>query len=80
MQFLGGILRLACACDCEHNRQIRRVKVEDNAPVLTIQADGYAESSNLAEHLAAARHLLELAFQRPVFLVPAGSPHQPHAA
>jgi CHAD domain-containing protein len=70
VQFLGGLLRLACACDLERNGQIRRVEVAGLDPVLTIRAEGYTEYSSLAEHLAGARHLLELAFRRPIFILP----------
>jgi len=70
VKFLGGILRLACACDHEHDRRIRRVQVENSDPVWTIRAMGYNDATPLAEHIAAARHLLELAFRRPVFVLP----------
>ena len=78
VQFLGGILRLACACDREHDHQIRRVQVESWEPVLTVRAEGYTEATALAEHLAAARHLLEMACRRPVFVLPFNG--QPRAA
>lgn len=78
VQFLGGILRLACACDHKHDRQIHRVQVESSQPVLTVRAEGYDDSTSLGEHLAAARHLLELACRRPVFVVP--SDGKPNAA
>ena len=73
VKLLGGILRLACACDREQDARIRRVEVEASAPILTVRAEGYAAATPLAEHLAAARHLLEVAYQRPVFILPAGS-------
>jgi hypothetical protein len=38
-------------------------------PVITVRAKGYFESTSLAEHIAAARHLLELTCRRPVFIV-----------
>jgi CHAD domain-containing protein len=68
VQFLGGILRLACACDAEHNAQIRNVEVESTDSVLKLRAHGYEAASPIAEHLAAARYLLELAYNRPVFI------------
>jgi exopolyphosphatase/pppGpp-phosphohydrolase len=80
VQFLGGILRLACACDRQHDGQIRRVEVEGLNPVLTIRADGYTQDTSLAEYLAAARHLLELACHRPVFILPSKAAYQAHAA
>jgi len=70
VQFLGGILRLACAFDRQHDHQIRRVQVESSNPVLTVRAEGYAAATALAEHLAAARHLLEMACHRPVLVLP----------
>jgi CHAD domain-containing protein len=80
VQFLGGILRLACACDRQHDGQIRRVEVEGLNPVLTIRADGYTQDTSLAEYLAAARHLLELACHRPVSILPSKAAYQAHAA
>jgi hypothetical protein len=76
VQLLGGILRFACACDRQHDAKIRRVQVESSSPVLLVRADGYGTDTALAEHLAAARFLLELAYHRPVFIIPAES----HAA
>lgn len=61
VQFLSGILRFACACDKEQNTRIRRVDVESSTPVLKVRAEGYVEATPLAEHLAGARYLLELA-------------------
>jgi CHAD domain-containing protein len=78
IQFLGGILRLACAFDHNHDGQIRRVRVESVEPVLAVRAEGYAEATPLAERLAAARHLLEIAFQVPVFVMSCNP--QPRAA
>jgi hypothetical protein len=39
--------------------------------VITVRAEGYVESTPLAEHIAAARHLLELTFRRPVLVLAA---------
>jgi CHAD domain-containing protein len=71
VQFLGGILRLACAFDWERNSQIAGIQIESLDPVITLRAKGYAESTPLAEHIAAARHLLELTCRKPVFVVAA---------
>lgn len=76
VKLLGGILRLACACDREKDARIRGIEVETSAPILTVRAQGYTADTPLAEHLAAARHLLELAYHRPVFILPGES----HAA
>jgi hypothetical protein len=54
--------------------------VENAGPLLTIEAEGYTEYTAMAEHLAAARHLLELACQRPVFILPLKIESQAHAA
>jgi len=72
VQFLGGILRLACACDAAEVNRIRGIAVEALDPVITLRANGYVESTQLAEDIAAARHLLELTFHRPVFVLAAG--------
>ena len=80
VQFLGGLLRLACACDRHHDGQIRRVQVESMGPMLAIEAEGYTEYTAMAEHLAAARHLLELACNRPVFILPLKAESPAHAA
>jgi CHAD domain-containing protein len=80
VQFLGGLLRLACACDRQHDGQIRSVHVERLDPVLTIEAEGYTEHTSMAEHLAAARHLLELACRRPIFILPPQVESEGHAA
>jgi len=80
VQFLAGILRLACACDRQHHGQIRSVHVERLDPVLTIEAEGYTEYTSMAEHLAAARHLLELACRRPIFILSPQVESQGHAA
>jgi CHAD domain-containing protein len=69
-QFLAGILRLACACDRQHDGRIRRFELESLTPICTLRAEGYDEAGPLAEHLAAARHLLELACRRPILILP----------
>ena len=71
VQFLAGILRLACACDRDHEKPIRHLSLAGDPALLTIKAKGYIEATPLAEHLAAARYLLELACQRPILLIPA---------
>jgi exopolyphosphatase/guanosine-5'-triphosphate,3'-diphosphate pyrophosphatase len=71
VQFLGSILRLACACDGERDRQISGLEVESLDPVITIAAKGYIGSTAMAERIAAARHLLELTCHKPVFIVAA---------
>ncbi len=80
VEFLAGLLRLACACDRQHDGQIRSLQVECQDAVVTIEAEGYTEYTSMAEHLAAARHLLELACHRPIFILPLKAQSQPHAA
>jgi CHAD domain-containing protein len=75
LQFLGGILRLACACDLQHDGKILGVSMESLDPVITVHAKGYIESTALAEHIAAARHLLELTYRRPILVLPAERAH-----
>jgi CHAD domain-containing protein len=72
IELLGGILRFACACDGQGDGQIRRIKVESSLPVLIIRLEGYREYAAAAEHLAARRHLLELACRRPILVSPLG--------
>jgi len=67
---LGGVLRLACACDWQHDGLIRGLAQFSSGPVLTFRAEGYTEYTALAEHLAAARHLLEVAVGYPVLILP----------
>jgi exopolyphosphatase / guanosine-5'-triphosphate,3'-diphosphate pyrophosphatase len=74
VKFLGGLLRLACACDAEHNAQIRNLEVNTTLPVLNIRAQGYGSEGRMAQRLASARCLLELAFERPVFIAPESGP------
>lgn len=80
VQFLAGVLRLACACDWQHDRQIKRIQVDTSNPVFAIHAEGYTESTSLAEHLAGARHLLEVAYNRPVLILPMEVSGQTNAA
>ncbi len=56
---LAGILRLAHTFDRSHDKQVRRVHVANKDGALTLLGDGYTESGNTPERLAAARYLLE---------------------
>jgi hypothetical protein len=73
VQFLAGILRLACACDRAHDARIRSLRLDSSTPAWTLIAEGYDAAAPFAEHLAAARHLLELACGHPILIVPARS-------
>jgi CHAD domain-containing protein len=57
---LGGILRLANALDHDHVGTVQGVEVEANGRGLVVHAEGLHDSSDLAEKIAAARHLLEV--------------------
>jgi len=80
VQFLGGILRLACACDWEHDAKISHLSVESVSPLIALRAKGYSESTALAEHMAGARYLLELTYRRPILVLPAKEKSQAQAA
>lgn len=80
VRFLAGILRLACACDSQYDGKIADLQVECVAPMITVTAHGYMDSTSRAEHIAAARHLLELTYGRPVFIVAAKEKPHAHAA
>lgn len=67
---LAGILRLASAFDSEHDGTIQQLKVEDRACCIVISASGYSHRSKPAEGIAAARHLLELFYRRPIMVKP----------
>jgi CHAD domain-containing protein len=57
---LGGILRLANGLDHNHDGAVHSVEVERNGAGVVVYADGLSDSSELAERVAAARHLLEV--------------------
>ncbi|GAC1429046.1 MAG: hypothetical protein NVS9B5_06260 [Terriglobales bacterium] len=67
---LAGILRLASAFDSEHDGSIQQLKVEDRAAYIVISANGYSHRSKMAEGIAAARHLLEVCYRRPIMVKP----------
>ena len=67
---LAGILRLANALDDERDGQIQRIKVNQHANYIVIQAQGLRQDSMLAEKIAAARHLLEINCGLPVLVRP----------
>lgn len=69
-RMLAGILRLANALDAGHDGAIRRVKVVGDSGAVIVYADGLDNQSDLAERIAAARHLLELTSGRPFLVRP----------
>jgi len=67
---LAGILRLANAFDSERNGQIQRLEVREHNGILLVAAQGYSERDRTAQSVAAARHLLEVVYRRPVMVKP----------
>jgi exopolyphosphatase/guanosine-5'-triphosphate,3'-diphosphate pyrophosphatase len=65
---LAAILRLATAFDASHDGRIRCVEVKDEDGILMIAAQGYSSRDRTAEAIAAARHLLEVVYRRPVMV------------
>jgi CHAD domain-containing protein len=67
---LAGILRLADAFDSERDGRIQRLEVHEQDGFLEIAAQGYSSRDRMAEGIAAARHLLETVYRRPVMVKP----------
>lgn len=65
---LAGILRLANAFDSDGNGHIERLEVHEQNGFLEIAAQGYSPRDRKAETIAAARHLLETVYHRPVMV------------
>jgi len=72
---LAGILRLADAFDSDHNGHIQRLEVREQNGFLEIAAQGYSPRDRTAERIAAARHLLETVYHRPVMVKPQRAHH-----
>jgi CHAD domain-containing protein len=67
---LAAILRLANAFDASRDGRIQRLEVESQNGLLKIAAQGYSPHDRTAESIAAARHLLETVYHRPVMVKP----------
>ena len=67
---LAAILRLADAFDAERNGTIGRLEVCLQKDFVVVQAQGYSPLDPIAERVAAARHLLEIVYRRPVMVKP----------
>jgi CHAD domain-containing protein len=67
---LAGILRLANAFDADRSGHIQRLEVHEQNGFLEIAAQGYSPRDRMAESVAAARHLLETVYRRPVMVKP----------
>ena len=67
---LAAILRLADAFDAERNGAIGSLEVGWRKDFIVVQAQGYSPLDPVAERVAAARHLLEVVYRRPVLVKP----------
>ena len=65
---LAGVLRLANAFDAAHDGRIQRLEVHRHNGFMIIAAEGYSARDRTAENIAAARHLLEIVYRRPVMV------------
>ena len=65
---LAAILRLANAFDAARDGHISRLQAQTKNGMLNIYAQGYSPFGRVAENVAAARHLLELALRRPIIV------------
>jgi hypothetical protein len=67
---LAAMLRLADAFDAERNGAIGSLAVSWQKDSIVVQAQGYSPLDPGAERVAAARHLLEVVYRRPVLVKP----------
>ena len=70
---LSAMLRLANAFDVSRDGRIKRLRVmngNERSTILLIAAQGYSPRDDQAEAIAAARHLLETVYRRPVMIKP----------
>ncbi len=70
---LAAILRLANAFDSNRDQRVHRLQVmegNEKTKILQIAALGYSPRDNQAEAIAAARHLLETVYRKPVIIRP----------
>ncbi len=72
---LAAMLRLANAFDTLRDHRVKRLQVvngndANKNKILLIAAQGYSARDNQAEAIAAARHLLEIVYRRPVMIKP----------
>ena len=68
---LAAILRLANAFDTFKDGRIKRLRIKNGDvgnKIFLIEAQGYSTRDNQAEAIAAARHLLETVYRRPVMV------------
>ena len=73
---LAGILRLANAFDSKQDGRIQKLQLAQKNGVLIVAAQGYSSRDRSAETIAAARHLLETTYRRPILVKPLPVPHK----
>jgi hypothetical protein len=71
---LAGILRLANAFDAEQDGRIQKLELAQKNGMLIVAAQGYSSRDRSAETIAAARHLLETTYRRPILVKPLPAP------
>lgn len=67
---LAGILRLASALGADPSRQTSHLEIGQHKELIVIAVQGYSPRDRSAEKIAAARHLVELVYRRPVLVKP----------
>jgi exopolyphosphatase/guanosine-5'-triphosphate,3'-diphosphate pyrophosphatase len=67
---LAGILRLANAFDAEQDGRIQKIELTQKNGVLILAVKGYSTRDRSAETIAAARHLLEISYRKPIYVRP----------
>ena len=65
---LAGILRLAHAFDIDRDAHVQDLSVEEVEGYFVVAADGYSPQDRSAQQIAAARHLLETVYKRPLLV------------
>jgi CHAD domain-containing protein len=71
LKLLGGVVRLSAALASRVEPRIESIEVGLRGESLVIRAKRYRAEEPLASRLAEARHLLESALHRPIFIEPA---------
>jgi CHAD domain-containing protein len=74
VKFLAAVLRLAEAFDSDHSARIRRVLIQHAGGLIRIFADGYLSANAIAMQVSRARHVLEIACKKPIFVQPRRKP------
>jgi len=70
VRFLAAVLRLAESFDADHSSRIKSLQVQNSDGLIRIIGEGYLPSKASALPVSRARHLLEIACKRPVYVQP----------